>query len=128
MTQREREQMNSLCLRIQDEKDYSMFVGLMRELGDLMERKELRFGRPSQREWRRSRPWKTVPAVVSKVLPSLSKEPGRVEISIPGADELFREIRIENTFTDVDGRSVALKQGEQLDITIEADAHETVPA
>jgi hypothetical protein len=128
MTQKEREQMNSLCIRIQDEKDYSMFVGLMRELGDLMERKELRFGRPSKREWRRSRPWKTVPAVVSKVLPSLSKEPERVEISIPGADELFREIRIENTFTDVDGRSVALKQGEQLDITIEADAHETVTA
>jgi len=47
MTTEEREQMNSLCIRIQEEKDYDMFVTLMRDLENLAERKELRFERLS---------------------------------------------------------------------------------
>jgi hypothetical protein len=34
-----------------------------------------------------------------------------VEINIPAADDLFREIRIENTFIDVDRQQVALRAG-----------------
>jgi hypothetical protein len=49
-----------------------------------------------------------------------------VEISIPDAEELFREIRIDNTFTDVNGQPVALKQGVPVEITFEADAMDTV--
>jgi hypothetical protein len=47
-----------------------------------------------------------------------------VEISILGADDLFREIRIENSFTDVDGQPVALRPGVQVEVTIEAEARD----
>ena len=126
MTAEERQQMNSLCTRIQEEKDYAEFVALLRQLRDLVERKYHRFGHPGKREWQRSGPWKTLPATVSKVLaPTFPKDSGRVEISILGADDLFREIRIENGFTDVDGQPVALNPGAHLDVTIEAKARDS---
>jgi hypothetical protein len=52
---------------------------------------------------------------------------GRVEISIPAAEELFREIRLENVFNSVDGKTVALASGAQLTITFEAETGGTVP-
>lgn len=45
MTPDEREQMNSLSLRIQEEKDYATFAALLRELNQLVGRKERRFNR-----------------------------------------------------------------------------------
>ncbi len=127
MTTEERNQMNSLCARIQDEKDYAKFVVLLRELSDLFERRELRFGRgASIREWRRNRPWRTVPGTVKKVLkPVHPAESEKVEISIGAADELFREIRIENLLMNVDGQAVRLKEGAHVDITFEAERRET---
>jgi len=128
MTPEEREQMNSLCIRIQNEKDYERFEALLRELNDVISRKERRFpqshsaGMPG-----RLRPWKTVSGVVQKVLKNIYSRHGAdaVEISIAEAEELFREIRIENRFTDVDGQPVALKDGARLDVTFEADAKDT---
>lgn len=49
-----------------------------------------------------------------------------VEITIPEADDLFREIRIANTFTDLDGQPVKLKQGIRVEVTFEADQKDTV--
>lgn len=119
--------MNSLCSQIQDVKDYDRFVALMRELSDLVQRKEVRFAHHSaQREWQRNRPWAAVPAVVTKVLARPFDESEKVEISILTADQLFREIRIENTLTSVDGQPVALKNGANVDVIIEADAEATV--
>ena len=131
MTPEEREQMNSLCARIQNEKDYERFEALLRELNDVISRKEQRFpqshgvGMPG-----RLRPWKTVSGVVQKVLKNIYSWQGAdaVEISIAEAEELFREIRIENRFTDVDGHPVALKDGARLDVTFEADAKDTARA
>lgn len=69
----------------------------------------------------------TVPAVVQKIVKSVYQDRvEKLEISIPEADDLFREIRIENTLTDADGQPVALKTGAQLDVTFEAEAKDTV--
>jgi hypothetical protein len=128
MTTEERERMNSLCVQIQEEKDYPRFEALMRELHDLVRRKERRFPQHNGEDaWQRNRPWKTVPAVVQKIVKNVyAGQMEKIEISIPAADDLFREIRIENALTAVDGQPVALKSGARLDVTFEAEAKDTV--
>jgi hypothetical protein len=42
MTPEERERMNSLCIGIQEETDYNKFATLLRELSELIARKEQR--------------------------------------------------------------------------------------
>ena len=128
MTPEERERMNSLCARIQEEKNYDTFIGLLRDLGGLIERKERRLGHyQDQRLWVRTRPWRTLRGVVNKIVrPIHPEEPEKVEIAIEAAEDLFREIRIENTLTDVDGNPVALKNGAEVDVTFEAEVSDTV--
>lgn len=128
MTPEEREQMNSLCLRIQEEKDYRRFEALLRELNALIGRKEFRFqqrdGIPAPQQ---KRPWKTLSGVAQKIFKNVyQNHADSVEIAIGEAEELFREIRIENTFTGVDGQPVALKQGAHIGVTFEADPEDTV--
>ena len=43
------------------------------------------------------------------------------------ADDLYREIRIENTLENSRGKKVQLKPGAQVDVTVEADDKDTVP-
>jgi len=63
--------------------------------------------------------------VVQKILKGVYPDRvERVEIAIPAAEDLFREIRIENKLTGVDGQPVALRTGAQLDVTFEADARD----
>jgi len=63
---------------------------------------------------------------VQKIIKSLDPRiPDKAEISIEGADELYREIRIENTLTDDWCNQVQLKQGAHVDVTIEAESSET---
>lgn len=122
MTPEECQQMNALCVQIQQEKSYGAFVSLSRELGHLIERKELRFGRSDGREWRRNQPWKTVSAVATKILKSLHPaDRDAVEIQIPSAVDLFREIRIENRWRGLQGQDVVLKSGDHLDVTFEVN-------
>jgi hypothetical protein len=130
MTPEERGQMNALCTRLQEEKDYARFVALLRELNYLFARKERRLGHHSEnREWQRGRPWRTVAGLVTKVVKSVHPtEPEKVEISIEAADELFREIRIENRLTNMAGEAVRLKEGARLDVTFEAETKENVEA
>jgi hypothetical protein len=65
---------------------------------------------------------------VRKLLtPNYATQPQKIEISIPDADDLFREIRVANSFISPDGGSVSLKAGVQVHITIEADLKDTVP-
>jgi hypothetical protein len=40
---------------------------------------------------------------------------------------LYREIRIENTLTDENGRKVALKPGAEVQVTVEAEPKATSP-
>ena len=123
MTPEERARMNSLCIGIQEETDYNKFATLLRELSELIARKEQRrFKQHPTLVWQRNKPWQTLAAVVNKVVKSvLPDEADKVEISITGAEDLFREIRIENRFTSVDGRLVALTSGVHVDVTFEAE-------
>jgi hypothetical protein len=127
MTSEERERMNRLCVGIQEETDYNKFAVLLHEMSDLIALKEQRrFEHHPKLVWQKNKPWKTLQAVVTKVVkPVLDGQPAKVEISIGQADDLFREVRIENNFTDVDGGSVALTNGARLDLTFEAEIKNT---
>lgn len=127
MTPEERERMNVLCAEIQQEKNYEKFAGQLRELSELISRKEQRrFQDHPKLIWQRNRPWKTVPATVHKIVKTgVDRQPEKAEICIAPADYLFREIRIENALTDPSGELVALKQGAHVDVTFEADLADT---
>jgi hypothetical protein len=74
------------------------------------------------------KPTTTLPATVQKIIRSPDPSvPEKAEIAVEGADELYREIRIENTLTDEQGHEVKLKPGAEVDVTIEADPGATVP-
>jgi hypothetical protein len=70
----------------------------------------------------------TVPGKVEKIIPALGDQiPEKAEIRIETAEELYREVRIENTMTDAAGNPVKLKKGAEVDVTIEADKKDTSP-
>jgi hypothetical protein len=65
---------------------------------------------------------------VEKIIPSPHPgDPEKAQIGIVGADDLYREIRVENTLQDENGDEVSLKPGAQVDVTIAADAAATIP-
>lgn len=66
----------------------------------------------------------TLPGVVEKVIKS-DHEPEKAQIAIEGADELYREIRIENTLENASGEQVALKPGVRVEVTVEAPPQAT---
>lgn len=72
---------------------------------------------------RNSKATATLPGKVEKVIDAHPKsgEPEKAQIAVEGADHLYREIRVPNTLIDGDGRKVKLKQGAEVDVTIEAD-------
>jgi hypothetical protein len=51
--------------------------------------------------------------------------PRRHRSPLRGAEELYREIRIDNTLKDEKGEEVALKEGVRVDVTVEADKKDT---
>jgi hypothetical protein len=68
----------------------------------------------------------TLPGTVEKVIkPPHKGVPEKAEIAVDGADDLYREIRIENKLTDQDGNEVKLKEGTQVEVTVEADSAAT---
>ena len=54
------------------------------------------------------------------IKPSFPQEREKAEIEIEGADDLYREIRIENVLTDEKGNKAQLKSGEEVDLTVES--------
>jgi hypothetical protein len=73
------------------------------------------------------KPRVVLPGTVEKVIkPFHPDEPERAEISIEGADHLYKEIRIENKLTDENGEEVRLKEGATVDVKIEAEPEATV--
>ena len=54
-------------------------------------------------------------------------KPEKAQISVDGADDLYREIRVENTLQDASGKEVELKAGAEVDVTIEAEPNATIP-
>jgi hypothetical protein len=70
----------------------------------------------------------TLPGTVEKVLKSpTSGVPEKAQIAVEGGDDLYREIRIENKLTHKNGDEVRLKEGAEVDVTIEADKSATHP-
>ena len=74
------------------------------------------------------KPAVTLPGKVEKIIvtPDLD-EPEKAQISVDGADTLYKEIRIENELTDEKGKKVRLKEGADVDVTVEADKKATEP-
>lgn len=73
------------------------------------------------------KPSTTLPGTVEKIIKSPDPNvPEKAQIGIEGAEHLYREIRIDNVLKDQDGEKVALKQGAEVDVTIEANKEDTV--
>jgi hypothetical protein len=76
-----------------------------------------------------AKPSTTLPAVVEKIIkPASPNEPEKAQIAVEGADHLYRELRIENSLIDENGDKVRLKQGAEVEVTIEAEPQATSPA
>jgi hypothetical protein len=70
----------------------------------------------------------TLAGTVEKIIPPVvSDEPEKAQIAIEGADELYKEIRVENTLQDKSGNEVVLKEGAKVEVTIEAEPDATKP-
>jgi hypothetical protein len=60
------------------------------------------------------------------IKPFTPAQSGKAEILINEADDLYRELRIENVLKNPDGEEVALKPGAEVDVIIEADSSATI--
>lgn len=70
---------------------------------------------------------KKLRGTVAKVIKSLHpSQPEKAEIEIQEADDLYREIRVDNELTDDEGEKVSLKPGAEVDVIVEADSDATV--
>jgi len=66
----------------------------------------------------------TVRKIVVSPVPDV---PEKAEIEVKEADDLYKELRIENTLQDSKGKKVNLNKGAEVDVTIEADEKDTTP-
>jgi hypothetical protein len=74
------------------------------------------------------KPTVTLPGKVEHIIESPHpSEPEKAQIAVEGADDLYREIRIENSLTDEKGRRVRRKEGAEVEVTVEADKSATTP-
>jgi len=72
---------------------------------------------------------KKMPGTVRKVIkPIRPDEPEKAEITVHEAEDLYKEIRIENTVTDEKGEEARLKEGAEVDVIVEADSDATTKA
>jgi hypothetical protein len=70
----------------------------------------------------------TLPGTVEKIIPAIAPiVPEKAQIRVEGAEDLYQEIRIENKLHDDKGKVVALKEGAEVDVTIEAGPEATTP-
>ena len=78
-------------------------------------------------EGKSEKPSTTLPGTVQKIIKTPNpKAPEQVEIVVENAEELYREIRVENTLVNEKGEEVSLKPGASVEVTIEANEKETV--
>jgi hypothetical protein len=70
---------------------------------------------------------KKLKGTVQKIIKPLSPdEPEKAQIDIDGADDLYREIRVDNEMTSENGEKARLKQGAEVDVIVEADSSATL--
>src|SRR5262245_39889684 len=76
-----------------------------------------------------SKPKVKKPATVRKVIKPIAPGlPEKAEIAVHDADDLYKEIRIENALEDSKGVKVKLKPGADVEVIVEADVKDTIPA
>lgn len=64
----------------------------------------------------------TLTGTVDKIIPAIDpRDSEKAQITVEGADHLYRELRVENSLTNATGEEVSLKQGSDVDVTIKAD-------
>jgi hypothetical protein len=64
----------------------------------------------------------TLPGTVDKIVkPPTRGEPEKAQIGVDGADQKFKDIRIENALTDGLGQEVHLEPGAKVKVTITKD-------
>ena len=84
--------------------------------------------KPRKSEDAPEKPSVTLPGKVEKIIPGpLPAIPDKAQIAVDGADDLYKEIRVENTLQDENGEPVALKKDADVEVTIEAERHATEP-
>ena len=65
---------------------------------------------------------------VEKIIKPVAPHDGeKAQIAIEQADHLYREIRIDNTLTDRNGKEVRLKLGAEVEVKVEAQSDATTP-
>ena len=70
---------------------------------------------------------KKLRGTVQKIIkPIYSHGTEKAQIDIHQADDLYREIRVENELTDENGEKVTLKPGAEVDLVLEADSDATM--
>ena len=70
---------------------------------------------------------KKMRGIVEKIIKPIGpKEPEKAQITIHEADDLYREVRVENVVTDESGKKAALKPGAEVDVIVEADSSATI--
>ena len=70
---------------------------------------------------------KVLRGTVQKVIQPISvSESEKAQIGIEEAEDLYREIRIENELSDETGEKVHLRPGAHVDIVVEADSSATM--
>jgi hypothetical protein len=65
-----------------------------------------------------------VEKIIKPVHPSV---PEKAQIAVEGAEELYKEIRVDNVLEDETGKKVKLKEKAPVDVVIEADPESTTP-
>jgi hypothetical protein len=68
---------------------------------------------------------KKLKATVEKVIKPTAVQPEKVQLNIHDAEELYREVRIENEVADEQGEKAKLKEGAKVDVIVEADSNAT---
>jgi hypothetical protein len=64
------------------------------------------------------RAWTTLPGTVNKIIASLrTVQPEKAQIAVAGADDRYRDLRIENSLTDGNGNEVRLKKGAHVNLS-----------
>jgi hypothetical protein len=85
--------------------------------------REEKRGRTSMAASTRKKATTKLPGIVQRVIKPHpdSGEPEKAQISVEGADHLYRELRVPNKLTDEDGHQVKLKPGAEVEVKIEAE-------
>lgn len=74
----------------------------------------------------KDKPSTTLPGTVEKIIKPIDpSEPEKAQITIEGGEDLYREIRVENTLKNEKGEEVTVKEGASVEVTIKADEKDT---